>query len=405
MGQAACRLALVAALLGATACLEDGPRPRAILLEEFVGHAPGPLVLIGLDGVHWPLLEEMAAAGELPTLGALLERGARGEMHLIHARLPGMGWIEILTGRLPGSAGVSTFLIPLPGGELRLPRSGDRHVPSLWDVLEAAGARALVIGFDATWPHEPAGTFVSREVTGDLGIRALGASARGARTHPPELEAELAGLLRGGDELAPEELAELGDVAPELLADGPWTSGVPRPGQALRWAWAHQRNAQRVALHELSRGSYDAVAVQLDGASTAFMMPLGRTDADAQRLLGALRAIYRDADRFAGELAQRMEGATLVLASSYSTRIGDDGKPEVTEGAIAAAGPGLRPADLGPCAADVLPTLAVALGLPAARRLPGAVRAEALADPSAAPPPLESYDPFLRSCYSGRGER
>ena len=51
-----------------------------------------PLLLIGLDAAAWPLIEELAGNGTLPTLARLLEKGCHGKLGSVADRYAGGVW-------------------------------------------------------------------------------------------------------------------------------------------------------------------------------------------------------------------------------------------------------------------------------------------------------------------------
>ena len=60
------------------------------------------MLVVGWDGADWNILDPLLAAGELPALAALLERGSRG---VSRSSLPSHSWAAwptFLTGRLSG---------------------------------------------------------------------------------------------------------------------------------------------------------------------------------------------------------------------------------------------------------------------------------------------------------------
>lgn len=115
----------------------------------------GRFLLIGLDGAEPSLLEPWMAAGHLPHLAALRDRGAF--MHLASTRPPVTfpAWTTCVTGVNPGRHGVFDFTEMTPGAYgLRFVNSGRRAVPALWNILDAAGKRSCVLGVPGTYPPE-----------------------------------------------------------------------------------------------------------------------------------------------------------------------------------------------------------------------------------------------------------
>ncbi len=421
------------------ACLEDAPRPRFVELDALREPTGLRLLILGIDGATWEILDPMLASGELPNLAELLRRGARGTLEPVRSSDPELGWIQVLTGRPLVSAGIENALLEDPHlGRKRFAKAGDRWAPALWEVLEAAGLRVLVAGFDLTWPADPEGVFVASEFTGDLVLQALGASRRGPLVVPRDLEPELRDLVVGGEDLEDAELAELGPLPPDFMAES--RAAVPLVGHApsyLRHAWANQRNVERVVLHLMAKEPFDVVAVELDGLAATHAMlqhlvPGEFPNLPADPRLGeVLREIQRRDDRLLGRLLGELGRDTVVAvvaaygygvsehADLVERPVGDlrpafsreappalhftpSGSPSAG-GVFLLAGPPVRPGVVDATPFDVLPTLAALLGLPAARDLPGRILGEAL-DPlflrDRDAPAVDSYEPFLRTSYS-----
>ena len=115
-----------------------------------------PLLVIGLDGATLDLVRPWVAAGELPALGGLLERGAWGRLRSTVPAATFPAWTSLVTGVNPGRHGVLDFTERLPGTyRIRFVNGSWRRVPALWTRLCAAGGRVAVLTVPATYPPEP----------------------------------------------------------------------------------------------------------------------------------------------------------------------------------------------------------------------------------------------------------
>jgi predicted AlkP superfamily phosphohydrolase/phosphomutase len=139
-----------------------------------------PVVLIGLDGATFDVLDPLVAAGDMPILGALLARGARADLASVVPPITPAAWASFMTGKQPAKHGIYDFRIYDP----RMAR--DSFVTSravrdrtLWQLLVAAGRRVTVVNLPMMFPPPAAsGTVVSGF---DM------PSADVAFTSPPEL--------------------------------------------------------------------------------------------------------------------------------------------------------------------------------------------------------------------------
>ncbi len=102
----------------------------------------GHVVLIGLDGASWNLLDPMVKAGELPHFKTLMDRGVSAELASVPPFLSPPVWTSIATSRMPEDHGVFFFY-------------SNRHaikVPTVWDRLAAGGLRVGLYDYLVTWP-------------------------------------------------------------------------------------------------------------------------------------------------------------------------------------------------------------------------------------------------------------
>jgi predicted AlkP superfamily phosphohydrolase/phosphomutase len=115
-----------------------------------------PLLVLGLDGASFDVIDPLARAGRLPELAAWR---ARGSATPLASTLPPMSfpaWSSFATGLDPGEHGLFDFTQKVPGAyRIRFANASDRRGETLWGRASAAGARVLVLGVPATYPPEP----------------------------------------------------------------------------------------------------------------------------------------------------------------------------------------------------------------------------------------------------------
>lgn len=140
-----------------------------ILLAGCSRRAEDPrLVLIGVDGGSWHVLDPLLAAGELPRLAALAERGVTADFEVsVEPLISPTAWTSIATGRRAEVHGITTF-------------TADRRairVPTAWERMAAAGLSVGLYDYLITWPP--------RELPG--GFVVPGWLRRDMTTSPPDL--------------------------------------------------------------------------------------------------------------------------------------------------------------------------------------------------------------------------
>jgi predicted AlkP superfamily phosphohydrolase/phosphomutase len=106
----------------------------------------GPVVMIGLDGVAWPLLEGWAADGRLPALQGLIEGGVQGRLHTAEGFNDNAVWAAFATARRPERHGWLHYHRIRPGG-YELERRHRDHIDgvSFWQQVSDAGRTVTVL--------------------------------------------------------------------------------------------------------------------------------------------------------------------------------------------------------------------------------------------------------------------
>jgi predicted AlkP superfamily phosphohydrolase/phosphomutase len=120
-------------------------------------------LVIGLDGVPYPLLRDLAANGTMPNVAKLMELGHLAKMKVTLPEISAVSWPSFMTGTNPGTHGIFGFLDPKPGSyDVRFPNFKDVKVPTFWEKMGERKKRSIVINQPSTYPaHEIPGILVS----------------------------------------------------------------------------------------------------------------------------------------------------------------------------------------------------------------------------------------------------
>jgi predicted AlkP superfamily phosphohydrolase/phosphomutase len=114
---------------------------------------PGRVVVLGLDGATWDLLDVLVHAGKMPNLGALVKRGARGRMRSVSPPVTAPAWISMATGVNPGRHGCFDFNRPQGSlGTLRPLQTWDIAEKTFYEILEERGRRSILVNLPGTFP-------------------------------------------------------------------------------------------------------------------------------------------------------------------------------------------------------------------------------------------------------------
>ncbi|HEX3126389.1 MAG TPA: alkaline phosphatase family protein [Thermoanaerobaculia bacterium] len=109
------------------------------------------VVLIGLDGASWNVLDPLLEKGSLPALEDLRRRGATADLQTVEPVISPTNWTTIATGRRPEVHGVTNFFAT----------SDFIRVPTVWERMADRGLKVGLYDYLVTWPpHTLPGGFV-----------------------------------------------------------------------------------------------------------------------------------------------------------------------------------------------------------------------------------------------------
>lgn len=262
------------------------------------------LLIVGLDGATWDLLDPWIAAGRLPALARLRAAGTWGPLAstVPPATLP--SWTTFMTGVNPGKHGLFDFTRREAGAyDVRFVNATFRKAPSVWARLSAAGRRVCVLGVPGTYPPEPInGCMISGFDT------PVTTRADASFVFPESMAPVVAGL--GGFPFA--DFQEL-TVSPgwyararDLLLRGIATKTRIARALLQREAWD---------CFMLLFGESDTVAHHFwhcaDPGSPRYVPDLG------ERFGGVLREVYEALDDALGSLLALVPDATVLVVSDH----------------------------------------------------------------------------------------
>jgi len=383
------------------------------------------VLVFGLDGADWELMEPLLARGELPHLAALRARGAWASLASFQPTSSPIIWTTIATGKGPDEHGVRGFTHkrlkgvsqPLPSLRplkhlgfsrlhAQLVRRGEiydapiassaRKVPALWNIASAQGSPMAVVNWWATWPAEPTlGQIVSERTYYSI-LDGDPDADEEHLTHPEALFSEISGLLMRPEETSYDVAHRFLEMSPEefeTLRKAP-QSGAKDIEAGLTYFYSLHETTRRLALHLMEKGRKEygtphdmlvlfrlvdmachtsihhseLVATERRGASPAQFQRYGRVVSEA----------YRQADRALGDLTAAFgEDGNVVVISDHGWDFQGDGTwghRKAPDGILIAAGPAFRPGLVENLSVrDVLPLLLRLKGFPVAEDLAGRV--------------------------------
>ncbi|MCK6523755.1 alkaline phosphatase family protein [Myxococcota bacterium] len=300
---------------GATAALT-----LALALWPEPSRDPVRVLVVGIDGATFDLIDPMVAEGELPALQSLATEGSRGVLMSMEPMFSPLLWTTMASGVPPEEHGIHGFHT----------RATDVQAPRLWDIAEDAGLRVGIYKWLVTYPPRPVPGFI---VPSWL--------APAPDTFPAELsfvkELELANRMRR------KKVAGTRSTTALVLAGIPQGLRLSTLWDAVRWSLRERierpdddarfeamqllrgRIDRDVFVHAMHKHQPDLATFTYyatDGLAHRFWtyhQPEAFTDIDPQkqaRYGDAVRGAYRQADLILGELIHRVSPETTVVVVS-----------------------------------------------------------------------------------------
>ncbi len=360
-----------------------------------------PILLVGLDGADWQLIDPLIERGRLPRLARLKAASIRGHLRSYEPILSPLLWTTAATGKSPDEHGILDFLVPDAATGRRVPISSrQRRVKALWNMFSERDLASDVVAWWASWPAEPIrGRVVSDRVAYSL-FHVEAARAGSSLTWPEDLMQELGMPVVPDAAVDYAAIARFLDVSREEFdasrrrATADPQGAYKEPINHLTKILASTRTYHQAALALLGRGQADLTMVYYQGIDEVghrfmhFAAPKMAmvSEPDFRRYRRAVEEFYVYQDELLGELLDRASPESTVLVMSDhgfqngSSRPTDgpadiEGKPgrwHRLYGMILIAGPGIAPGRLDTATLyDVAPTVLSLAGLPLAADMKG----------------------------------
>lgn len=109
------------------------------------------MVIIGLDGMPYRLIKDLAESGVMPNTRAIIGNGVFSQMESSIPGISSVAWSSIITGTNPGQHGIFGFT-DVPDGTYRLsfPNFSDLKILPFWN--HEGNGRAVIINVPFTYP-------------------------------------------------------------------------------------------------------------------------------------------------------------------------------------------------------------------------------------------------------------
>lgn len=273
----------------------------------------GKIVLIGLDGATFTVLDPLMAQGVMPHLKRIVEAGVRAELRTIVPALTPPAWTSLMTGRRPGHHGVFDFFqkSSVASEKVEFTTSKDVRVPTVWKMVSDAGKKVTVLNFPLMFPAPEINGHI---VAGWLPWRQLRLGC-----HPRDLYDRLKALPG----------FNVRELAMDMELEAKATEGAAED-EHQAWVELHTRREEqwlKVAAYLMQQEPADLMAVLFDGPDkTGHLLwryidpawyPANPTSEEA-RIHELCLNYYRKLDDAIGQIAELAgDETTIVLASDH----------------------------------------------------------------------------------------
>jgi predicted AlkP superfamily phosphohydrolase/phosphomutase len=119
------------------------------------------LLIIGLDGATFDVLDPLIDAGRMPNLGRFLREGVAGVLESTKPPITPAAWTTFMTGKGPGRHGIVDFeKYDVRTNTLTFNSTYEIQEKTLWELLSEKGLRVGSINVPMTYPPRPVNGFM-----------------------------------------------------------------------------------------------------------------------------------------------------------------------------------------------------------------------------------------------------
>ncbi len=144
------------------------------------------ILIIGLDGVTFDIIDPLIRKGQLPNIASLIQHGVSAPLTSTIPPNTAVAWTSMTTGVNPGKHGIFYFTeSPHKNyGDGNILNDTNVHFKRLWSILSKVGKKSIVVGVPFTYPPSEINGII---ITGEKDKEKMKAIA----TYPPEFADEL----------------------------------------------------------------------------------------------------------------------------------------------------------------------------------------------------------------------
>lgn len=358
------------------------------------------VVIIGLDGAGWNLIDPLLEEGFLPNIKYMKDRGGYGTLETIRPVKSSVIWTSIATGKSMVKHGVVDWTY-INKNNIEVPyRQSERRVKAVWNIIGELGWKVGIINWFITFPPEEVNGYMISEEFRHFGRRNF---SKVSVTYPKNLlgKLEFARFKRKDFRNVLEE-----ENLPNFKERHSGYGGESRLVQNYDNFVLQDKTIDLTSLYLFQRFpvdlflSYFRMIDVVSHFACAYIAPellakgveeekkgkvtsatLAQIDQDFSRVM---KPIYSYSDRILGKFLERLgPQSTMIVVSDHSFGYNKGGYghtnlPEVPHGIILIKGPHIKKGHQIQDAHiyDILPTVLHLFDLPVAEDMDGEVLTE-----------------------------
>jgi tetratricopeptide (TPR) repeat protein len=339
---------LIAVLLVIKFSTEEKAVPSDATSKAFIQskviNTDNKILLIGIDGLDWKILDVLLAKEKLPHFAKLKENGAWGILRSQKPMLSPLLWTTIATGRQADEHGIVDFFMYDSESNSSMPASSSqRKVKALWNIFSDFDRTSTFIAWFATWPAETInGYMVSDQVAYQLFKTSLSEETDNIRKlYPESLFKKISPLMVTPRHISYEEISQfvhIGNEEYNVLWEKEQSKSseegkARNPINHLRDVLASTKTYHRIALELLRQDQTDLFSIYYEGIDTVCHLFMNYTpprlsyisQADYDKYKDAVFQFYQYTDGLVGELLSEIdENTTVIIISDHGFLSGDD---------------------------------------------------------------------------------
>lgn len=385
---------------------------------------PSKILIIGVDGGEWRILDPLIDSGRTPTIKALVENGAKGSLRTLEPCVSPAIWTTVATGKLPPEHGILGFE-GVPGQTMKtLPTSQMRKTKAMWNIIGEAGKKVGVVSWWATWPAETVNGFMVTDRVTYSRMEATIEKEATTRydTYPDTLILEIGSFVQRPNDIGNDEVRRFMDLSDDEIQEHIKNTDY-RMGRFLpefKYAYQSDKSTALIGEYLLRKEMPDLFGIFFAGVDVTshlfwhFMEPQYFQDSDISETdITRFNKVIEEEYVYADELVQRIleiidDSYTVIVVSDHGfgatgrlpwsgghARI-TPGAPIAPDGILVMKGNNIRRGVKvkDPHVSDILPTILYLMDLPIARDMPGRVLTEAIAQEYVQDHPIAYVDTY-----------